>query len=140
MKPSPREDSRAAPLEIDRRGRAVLDAVHSAVLACDLEGRLFYANEAALLDERRLDEWLALWHPEGRYWAPTRRSCEGRPDAAAPGHRAACSDARYPSIAPSRCSSAAMRARTSSVSSPSTRRSLGHGNPVSQPRRPARCS
>jgi 3-phenylpropionate/cinnamic acid dioxygenase small subunit len=45
----------------------------------------FYANEAALLDERRLDEWLVLWHLEGRYWAPTRRSCEGRPDAAAPG-------------------------------------------------------
>jgi 3-phenylpropionate/cinnamic acid dioxygenase small subunit len=45
----------------------------------------FYAEEAALLDERRLDEWLALWHPEARYWAPTRRNSEGRPDATVPG-------------------------------------------------------
>lgn len=45
----------------------------------------FYADEAALLDERRLDEWLALWHSEARYWAPTRRNREDRPDATAPG-------------------------------------------------------
>ena len=30
----------------------------------------FLFNEARLLDERRFDEWLGLWRPEGRYWVP----------------------------------------------------------------------
>jgi len=30
----------------------------------------FLFFEARLLDERRLDEWLALWTSDGRYWVP----------------------------------------------------------------------
>lgn len=30
----------------------------------------FLFEEATLLDERRFDEWLALWTPDGRYWVP----------------------------------------------------------------------
>lgn len=30
----------------------------------------FLFLEARLLDERRFDEWLALWTPEGMYWIP----------------------------------------------------------------------
>lgn len=30
----------------------------------------FLFHEARLLDERRLEEWLALWTPDGRYWVP----------------------------------------------------------------------
>lgn len=30
----------------------------------------FLFHEARLLDERRFDDWLALWTPEGRYWVP----------------------------------------------------------------------
>jgi len=30
----------------------------------------FLFHEARLLDELRLDEWLALWTPDGRYWVP----------------------------------------------------------------------
>ena len=30
----------------------------------------FLFHEARLLDERRFDEWLALWHADGRYWVP----------------------------------------------------------------------
>lgn len=41
----------------------------------------FYFAEATMLDERRLDEWLALWNPEAaQYWAPVRRTREGCPD------------------------------------------------------------
>ncbi len=38
----------------------------------------FYFDEATILDERRLDEWLALWNPgAAQYWAPVRRTREG---------------------------------------------------------------
>lgn len=30
----------------------------------------FLYQEARLLDERRLQDWLALWDPQGRYWVP----------------------------------------------------------------------
>lgn len=30
----------------------------------------FVTREARLLDDWRLDEWLALFHPAGRYWVP----------------------------------------------------------------------
>lgn len=30
----------------------------------------FIFHESRLLDERRFDEWLKLWTPEGRYWVP----------------------------------------------------------------------
>ena len=46
----------------------------------------FYFTEATMLDERRLDEWLALWNLEAaRYWAPVRRTREGENDFTAPG-------------------------------------------------------
>jgi len=32
--------------------------------------RAFVEHEARLLDERRYDEWTALFAPEGRYWVP----------------------------------------------------------------------
>lgn len=32
----------------------------------------FVVAEAALLDERRLEEWLALFAPDGLLWVPTR--------------------------------------------------------------------
>ncbi|MEZ5650270.1 MAG: aromatic-ring-hydroxylating dioxygenase subunit beta [Burkholderiaceae bacterium] len=31
----------------------------------------FIAHEARLLDERRHDEWLALFAPDGKYWVPS---------------------------------------------------------------------
>jgi len=34
----------------------------------DIEQYVFH--EARLLDERRFDEWLALWAADGRYWVP----------------------------------------------------------------------
>ena len=30
----------------------------------------FLFHEARLLDERRFDQWLALWDEDGRYWVP----------------------------------------------------------------------
>jgi benzoate/toluate 1,2-dioxygenase beta subunit len=33
----------------------------------------FLFHEARLLDERRWDEWLALFTPDGMYWAPLAR-------------------------------------------------------------------
>lgn len=47
MDTSRREDSRTASDDADQRGRALLDALPSAVLACDQDGRLLYANAAA---------------------------------------------------------------------------------------------
>lgn len=32
----------------------------------------FLAHEARLLDERRFDEWMALFTDDGHYWAPAR--------------------------------------------------------------------
>lgn len=37
----------------------------------------FLYHEARLLDERRWDEWEALWTPEGEYWMP---ASENQPD------------------------------------------------------------
>jgi 3-phenylpropionate/cinnamic acid dioxygenase small subunit len=46
----------------------------------------FYFTEATILDERRFDEWLALWNPEAaQYWAPVRRTREGSEDFTEPG-------------------------------------------------------
>ena len=41
----------------------------------------FIANEAALIDARRLDEWLALFADNGRYWVPLQGAAqtEGAP-------------------------------------------------------------
>jgi 3-phenylpropionate/cinnamic acid dioxygenase small subunit len=36
----------------------------------------FLFHEARLLDERKLDDWLNLWTPEGRYWAPRKQGQE----------------------------------------------------------------
>jgi benzoate/toluate 1,2-dioxygenase beta subunit len=33
-------------------------------------------HEARLLDDRKLDEWLKLWTPEGRYWVPRKQGQE----------------------------------------------------------------
>jgi diguanylate cyclase (GGDEF)-like protein len=74
MKPPPREVGPAA-LDTDRRGRVVLDAVHSAVLACDRDGRVFYANAAAL----------ALWgHAAPPLDAPASGAFAVRDEAATP--------------------------------------------------------
>src|SRR5512144_163080 len=41
----------------------------------------FIAHEARLLDERRYDEWLALFADDGRYWVPLQGAAqaEGAP-------------------------------------------------------------
>jgi 3-phenylpropionate/cinnamic acid dioxygenase small subunit len=36
----------------------------------------FVYHEARLLDERRFDEWLALFTPDGRYWVPLNGSAQ----------------------------------------------------------------
>jgi 3-phenylpropionate/cinnamic acid dioxygenase small subunit len=41
--------------------------------------RDFAAHEAALLDERRLDEWLALFADDGRYWVPLLGAAQADP-------------------------------------------------------------
>jgi p-cumate 2,3-dioxygenase beta subunit len=49
----------------------------SAVLEREVER--FITNEAALLDEWRLPEWVALFTDDGRYWVPATDLPEGRP-------------------------------------------------------------
>lgn len=41
--------------------------------------RDFAAHEAALLDERRLDEWLALFADDGHYWVPLLGAAQADP-------------------------------------------------------------
>ena len=36
----------------------------------------FVAHEARLLDERRFDEWLALFADDGRYWVPLQGAAQ----------------------------------------------------------------
>jgi 3-phenylpropionate/cinnamic acid dioxygenase small subunit len=36
----------------------------------------FVVHEATLLDERRLDEWLALFTDDGRYWIPLQGAAQ----------------------------------------------------------------
>ena len=36
----------------------------------------FLFHEARLMADRKLDEWLALWTPEGRYWVPRKQGQE----------------------------------------------------------------
>jgi p-cumate 2,3-dioxygenase subunit beta len=62
-------------------GDAAVSGEHlpvAAVTRGDLEDFLFL--EAALLDEWRLEEWLALFEPGARYWVPAA----GAPDDADP--------------------------------------------------------
>lgn len=40
----------------------------------------FYFHEAALLDEHRYNDWLALFSKEVHYWAPVRLTREGASD------------------------------------------------------------
>jgi 3-phenylpropionate/cinnamic acid dioxygenase small subunit len=37
----------------------------------------FLAAEARMLDERRFEDWLDLWHPRGLLWAPLDPTCGG---------------------------------------------------------------
>ena len=41
--------------------------------------RDFVAHEAALLDERRLDEWLVLFAEDGHYWVPLLGAAQADP-------------------------------------------------------------
>jgi 3-phenylpropionate/cinnamic acid dioxygenase small subunit len=41
--------------------------------------RDFAAHEAALLDERRLDDWLALFAEDGHYWVPLLGAAQADP-------------------------------------------------------------
>ena len=43
-------------------------------LLLQYEVEQFYYHEAALLDERRFDEWLDLLTPDVHYWMPIRRT------------------------------------------------------------------
>jgi 3-phenylpropionate/cinnamic acid dioxygenase small subunit len=46
-----------------------------------MDASSFIAHEARLLDERRYDEWLALFADDGRYWVPLQGAAqqEGAP-------------------------------------------------------------
>lgn len=46
------------------------DAVETAL---ERRVRRFIVGEMRMLDEWRLEEWLSLWLPEGRYWLPSNR-------------------------------------------------------------------
>jgi benzoate/toluate 1,2-dioxygenase beta subunit len=46
------------------------EAPHLTIEASALE---FVQHEARLLDDRRFDEWEALWAPDGMYWIPGER-------------------------------------------------------------------
>jgi 3-phenylpropionate/cinnamic acid dioxygenase small subunit len=37
------------------------------------EAEDFLYEEAAMLDERRFEQWLTLWAPDARYWIPSGR-------------------------------------------------------------------
>lgn len=57
---------------LDRTFDHTTNAVRAAVLD-DASRRAveeFVFHEARLLDERRFDDWLALWTEDGRYWMP----------------------------------------------------------------------
>jgi len=41
--------------------------------------RDFFAHEAALLDERRFDDWLALFADDGHYWVPLLGAAQADP-------------------------------------------------------------
>lgn len=42
----------------------------------------FLIEESHLLDDGRYQDWLALWHPEGRYWMPCDHHAEASAHAA----------------------------------------------------------
>ncbi|MBX3314037.1 MAG: 3-phenylpropionate/cinnamic acid dioxygenase subunit beta [Actinobacteria bacterium] len=56
---------------------ATTGAATTDVVALDLEIARFLYREAALLDDRRWDDWLALWAEDGHYSVPIRRDVEG---------------------------------------------------------------
>ena len=43
------------------------------------DARDFIAHEAALLDERRFDDWLALFADDGHYWVPLLGAAQADP-------------------------------------------------------------
>jgi 3-phenylpropionate/cinnamic acid dioxygenase small subunit len=47
-------------------------SVESVYLQRDVEAFLYY--EAELLDDRRFEDWLTLFHDDVHYWVPTRRN------------------------------------------------------------------
>ena len=49
--------------------------------ALEREAADFVVREARLLDERRWDEWLALFSDDGRYWVPLAGSAQAEGDA-----------------------------------------------------------
>jgi len=49
-----------------------MNAPHAAHRTDVREIEAFLIHEARLLDERRFDEWMELFVPEGYYWAPAR--------------------------------------------------------------------
>jgi benzoate/toluate 1,2-dioxygenase beta subunit len=59
-------------LLLDRAFDHTVTPVSSLALSAEavLGIQQFIYHEARLLDERRFAEWLALWTPDGRYWAP----------------------------------------------------------------------
>ena len=55
-----------------REGESVAPTLEAMLLQYEVE-QLYYA-EAALLDERRFSDWLALFTPDAHYWMPIRRT------------------------------------------------------------------
>ncbi len=52
----------------------LIDRMILSKIALQYEIEQYYYAEAALLDDRRFDEWLALFAPDAHYWMPIRRT------------------------------------------------------------------
>jgi len=58
----------------DKGGKPGVDLAERAALQFELEQFLYY--EAALLDDRKFDEWLGLIADDVHYWMPIRRTVD----------------------------------------------------------------
>jgi 3-phenylpropionate/cinnamic acid dioxygenase small subunit len=67
-------------LELDRQTTVEAGLVSQAMLqrmALQYELEQYYYAEAALLDDRRFTDWLALFAEDAHYWMPIRRTMTG---------------------------------------------------------------
>ena len=58
----------------DAPGASAAPATVMSRMVLQYEIEQYYYAEAALLDDRRFDEWLALFAPDAHYWMPIRRT------------------------------------------------------------------
>ncbi|MPY86213.1 MAG: hypothetical protein GEV00_23985, partial [Actinophytocola sp.] len=69
---------RADELRFQAGERVRMSTVESPALSSE-EASTFLLREARLLDELRLDEWLALFAPDSLYWVPIAEPDDGGP-------------------------------------------------------------